>query len=75
MPVVQSLMNSLQSRYGRERGRSIYYAMEAEGSGPFGDGGKYRHLHEEWAAKNGVEPTSKKKPPKPKPRGRSKKRR
>lgn len=57
MPVVQSLMESLQKRYGPEKGKSIYYAMEGEGSGPFAPGGKYRHLHERFAERNGVRPS------------------
>lgn len=57
MPVVQSLMDNLVRQYGPEKGRHIYYAMEAEGSGPFGPGGKYRRLHEAFAERNGVPPS------------------
>jgi hypothetical protein len=56
MPVIQSLMDKLVKQYGPERGRQVYYSMEAEGSGPFAKGAKYRHLHEEFAARHGVEP-------------------
>ena len=65
MPVVQSLMDSLVKRYGAEKGKHVYYAMEAEGSGPFAAGGKYRGLHEAFAKKNGVPPTKGKKKPRP----------
>lgn len=69
MPVVKSLMDSLKARYGDEAER-VYYAMEAEGKGPFAPGAKYRGLHEDWAKKNGVRPSAalrtKKKPATPK---------
>lgn len=72
MPIVQSLMDSLQKTYGPEKGKQVYYAMEGEGSGPFAPGGKYRHLHEAFAKKNGVAPSkatrAKKKPATPKGR-------
>lgn len=72
MPIVQSLMDNLQKRYGEAEGRNVYYAMEAQGKGPFAPGGKYRHLHEAWAKKNKVRPSSairtKKKPAAPKGR-------
>lgn len=72
MPIVQTLMDSLTKRYGAEKAKNVYYAMEAEGKGPFSAGGKYRKLHEDWAAKNGVPPSgavkSKKKPATPKGR-------
>lgn len=67
MPVVKSLMDSLVDRYGPVKGKQVYYAMEAEGKGPFAPGGKYRHLHEKFASKNGIVPShatkAKKKPP------------
>lgn len=56
MPIVKDLMDSLVAKYGTERGQSVYYAMEASGKGPFSAGGKYRHLHEQWAERNGVQP-------------------
>lgn len=59
MPIVQSLMDKLVAQYGEERGKRVYYAMEAEGSGPFKQGGKHRALHEEFAREHGVPPTSK----------------
>lgn len=74
MPVVKSLMDSLVERYGKEKGERVYYAMEAEGKGPFGPGGKHHDKHKAWAAKNGVTPASKKKTPASKKRG-SKRRR
>ena len=67
MPVVEKLMDALVARYGKGKGESVYYAMEAEGSGPFGKGKKYRSLHVAFAAKNGVTPIgTKKKPAAPK---------
>ncbi len=54
MPVVQSLMSNLVARYGKKRGEDIYYAMEAEGKGPFGPKGKYHGLHQSFAHKAGV---------------------
>lgn len=65
MPVVQSLMDNLVKRYGPEKGKRVYYAMEAEGKGPFGPKGKHRDKHEAFAARNGVTPApaSKKKAP------------
>jgi hypothetical protein len=66
VPIVQKLMDSLVERYGPDKGKQVYYAMEAEGSGPFSPGGKYRALHEAFAKKNGVPPShairTKKKP-------------
>lgn len=66
MPIVKSLMTSLVERYGESRGNEVYRGMEAQGSGPFAPGGKYRELHEAWAKKNGVPPSqalrTKKKP-------------
>lgn len=58
MPIVESLMDDLVKRYGEDEGRRIYHAMEAEGKGPFGPKGKYRRLHEEWAARHGVAPVT-----------------
>lgn len=75
MPVVQSLMDNLQRRYGEKEGERIYYAMEAEGKGPFAEGGKYRHLHEQQAARAGVTPSQgKKKPPTKKAGGKRQRR-
>ena len=72
MPVAQSLMDSLQRQHGEAEGKRIYYAMEAEGKGPFAPGGKYRQLHEDWAKRNEVRPSAavktKKKPATPKGR-------
>ena len=70
MPVVESLMANLKARYGAAKGERIYYAMEAEGKGPFGPKGKHRNLHEDFARRNGVAPIAgKKKPPASKKRG------
>lgn len=57
MPIVTKLMDSLQARYGPSNGERVYYAMEAEGRGPFAPGGKYRNLHEAFAKKHGVAPS------------------
>lgn len=58
MPIVESLMSSLKKRYGDDEGERVYYAMEAEGSGPFGPRGKHHQLHKDWAKRNGVKPLS-----------------
>lgn len=66
MPVVQALMDNLVKRYGPDKGKQVYYAMEAEGSGPFAPGAKHHDLHVAFAAKNGVAPVAKgKKKPRP----------
>lgn len=76
MPVVQSLMDNLVRQYGEEKGQRVYYAMEAEGSGPFAPGKKHRQLHEDWAAKHGVAPVGgRKKKPGPPKKARARKRR
>ncbi len=64
MPIIESLMADLVGRYGKKRGEDVYYAMEAEGKGPFGPKGKYRQLHESFARRHGVAPApkAKKKP-------------
>lgn len=74
MPIIQALMDNLVKRYGPKRGERIYYAMEAEGTGPFAAGGKYHNLHEEFAAKRGLTPLKgKKKPAAPKKGRRARK--
>jgi hypothetical protein len=74
MPVVQGLMSALQERYGAERGKRVYYAMEASGKGPFAKGNKHHDKHVAFAAKHGVTPIErKKKTPRRKTRGRSRK--
>ena len=52
MPIVESLMRELQAKYGAEKGKRIYYAMEAEGKGPFARGAKHRDLHERFVEKH-----------------------
>lgn len=67
MPIIESLMNKLVKQYGEAKGKQVYYAMEAEGSGPFAKGKKGHPQHEAFAAKIGGRPiTSKKKPAAPK---------
>jgi hypothetical protein len=39
--VAQALYDDLVDRYGKERGRTVYFAMEREAKGPFGPGMKY----------------------------------
>lgn len=56
MPVVKSLMGSLRKRYGVKQGASIYYAMEAEGLGPFAKGNKHHDKHVAYATKLGQKP-------------------
>lgn len=66
MPVVQKLMDSLKARYGEQQGERVYYAMEAEGKGPFGAKGKYHALHQGFASKHNlkaIESPGKKKAP------------
>lgn len=64
MPIVQHLMDALVARYGAEKGKHVYYAMEAEGSGPFAVGAKYHNLHEAFAKKAGVASLDRQKPTK-----------
>jgi hypothetical protein len=40
MPIVQTLMDKLTKTYGPEKGKEVYYAMEASGKGPFAPGGQ-----------------------------------
>lgn len=75
MPVVEKLMKSLVDRYGEAEGKRVYYAMEAEGKGPFGPGGKYHQLHRDFAERNGVVSQSVKKPRSSKPRKRGSRKR
>lgn len=67
MPIVQKLMDKLVAQYGEKKGKQVYYAMEAEGSGPFAPGAKHHDMHEDFAARNGVPPISSKAPSKKKP--------
>lgn len=45
MPVDAKLMASLRKQYGPKAGKSIYYAMENAGRGPFGKGHKLHQSH------------------------------
>jgi len=54
MPIVQALMDKLVKQYGEERAKRVYYAMESEGSGPFGPKGKHRDMHEAFVVKHGL---------------------
>jgi len=63
MPIVQALMDKLAKTYGPEKGKEVYYAMEASGKGPFAPGAKHRAAHEAFAAKHGVTPVGKAKAP------------
>lgn len=63
MPVVQKVMDALVARYGKDRGESVYYAMEGEGKGPFGPNGKYHAMHVDFAKAHGLKPIGKKKAP------------
>ncbi len=56
MPVNEHLMESLVNTYGEERAKSIYYAMEASGAGPFGNGNKLFGDHLTFASKHGLSP-------------------
>lgn len=56
MPIIEALMNKLTAKYGQTEGEHVYYALEAEGKGPFGPNGKYRQLHLDFAERNGVTP-------------------
>ena len=75
MPIVQKLMTSLKARYGDYEGERIYYAMEAEGTGPFGKGKKHHDLHLAFLERNGVRPLDTKKPRSSKRKAGAKKRR
>jgi len=54
MPIVQSLMDKLVAQYGAEKGKQVYYAMEAEGKGPFAPGAKHRDKHEAFVEKHNL---------------------
>lgn len=72
MPVVKSLMSALRGRYGAKKGERVYYAMEAEGKGPFAKGNKHHDLHVAYAQKLGAAPIERsRKPGTKKPRRRS----
>lgn len=58
MPVVESLMKSLTSKYGVVEGENVYYAMEASARGPFAKGRKYHDLHLAFAERHGLPPIS-----------------
>lgn len=74
MPVVESLMASLQERYGAERGKRVYYSMEASGKGPFAKGNKHHDKHVAFARDRGLDPIErKKKTPRRRAGGRRKK--
>lgn len=71
MPVVKKLMDNLTAQYGKGKGERIYYAMEAEGKGPFAPGAKHHDLHLAFAEKHGVPPIKGKKAPPSGSRGRT----
>lgn len=52
MPVVEALMSKLVAQYGPEKGKRVYYSMEAEGKGPFAPGAKHRDKHEDFVEKH-----------------------
>ena len=52
MPIVQALMDKLVAQYGPAEGKHVYYAMEAEGKGPFAPGAKHRDKHEAFVEKH-----------------------
>jgi hypothetical protein len=52
MPIVQALMDKLVAQYGPAQAKHVYYAMEAEGKGPFAPGAKHRDLHEAFVEKH-----------------------
>jgi hypothetical protein len=54
MPIVESLMEKLTAQYGAEKGKRVYYAMEAEGKGPFAPGAKHRDKHEAFVEKHNL---------------------
>lgn len=56
MPVHQPLMDELRARYGEQRGRDVYFAMEAGAVGPFAEGNELHHLHEAFARERGLPP-------------------
>ena len=55
MPVA-ALMDRLTKRYGKDKGESVYTAMEASARGPFAPGAKHHDDHLAWAERNGVPP-------------------
>lgn len=62
MPENATLLAALRQRYG-DQAESIYWGMAAEGKGPFGPEGKYRHEHEAIAARAGGPALGKRKAP------------
>lgn len=54
MPIVEALMDKLVKQYGPEQGKRVYYAMEAEGKGPFAPGAKHRDKHEAFVKKHNL---------------------
>lgn len=78
MPIVQALMDSLVARYGKAKGENVYYAMEAEGKGPFATGAKHHDLHLAFVKKHGLPSAASPAPrrtPTRRPRGAAKPRR
>jgi hypothetical protein len=75
VPIRESLMKGLLETYSPEEAKRVYYAMEAEGSGPFGPKGKYHADHVAWAEKHGVAPIETTKKARPRGRRASPKRR
>jgi hypothetical protein len=65
MDEARSLREDLVRRYGADTGQRVYDRMLAQGEGPFGPGGKYRRLHEDFAKAHGGPPLDKKKPRRP----------
>lgn len=41
VPIIKHLMDDLVARYGPKEGKTVYYAMEAEGKPPFTKKGKF----------------------------------
>ena len=58
MPINEKLMSKLQAQYGEREGKSVYFAMEAEGKGPFGAGKSMHGQHLDFAKRHGVDPIS-----------------
>jgi hypothetical protein len=54
VPIVESLMEKLTQQYGPEKGKRVYYAMEAEGKGPFAPGAKHRDKHEAFVERHNL---------------------
>lgn len=74
MPIHEALMAKLQAKYGRDEGERVYFALEAQGRGPFAPGASHRQDHLDFADRHGLTPQGTRKPRPPKKAGRRRRR-